>query len=167
MPPPLTIPNESFKVDETFSCALRSVKASSVTPPSSGNSSPASSPPSEFISNAFERRQWSNELLICPECKFVSESAARFEAHFKEPRHVYYFRNMAYKEPKRRQMWLKIWFSTLEAAEEANLEAFEVDESEEDAYVVAQQKKSTKGSLRKQDSIDCLSYSIGKYKFKQ
>ena len=32
-------------------------------------------------------------------------------------------------------MWLKIWFSTLEAAEEENSAAFEVDEAEEDAFI--------------------------------
>ena len=37
-------------------------------------------------------------------------------------------------------MWLKIWFSTLEAAEEENLEAFEVDEAEEDAFIESMRK---------------------------
>ena len=40
---------------------------------------------------------------------------------------------MAYRDPKKRQMWLKIWFSSLEEAEEINQEAFEVDEEEDDA----------------------------------
>ncbi len=29
-------------------------------------------------------------------------------------------RSMAYREPKKRQMWLKIWFNTLEKAEAEN-----------------------------------------------
>ena len=40
---------------------------------------------------------------------------------------------MAYRDPKKRQMWLKIWFSTLEAAEEENSEAFEFKEEEEES----------------------------------
>ncbi len=44
---------------------------------------------------------------------------------------------MAYREPKKRQMWLKVWFSTLEKAEAANGDAFEVDEAEEDEFIRA------------------------------
>ena len=45
----------------------------------------------------------------------------------------FFFRNMAYKDPKKRQMWLKIWFNTLEEAEELNQDAFELDEEGEEA----------------------------------
>lgn len=82
-------------------------------------------------------RQSFRSLQVCHECKYVCESEARFKAHLKEPRHVNHYRNMAYQDPKKRQMWLKIWFSTLEAAEEENQSAFEVDESEEDAFLEA------------------------------
>ena len=42
---------------------------------------------------------------------------------------------MAYKDPKKRQMWLKIWFSTLEEAEEVNQGAFELNEEEEEEFL--------------------------------
>ena len=45
-----------------------------------------------------------------------------------------HFRNMAYRDPKKRQMWLKVWFSTLEAAETENAAAFEVEEEEEEEH---------------------------------
>ena len=41
---------------------------------------------------------------ICEECKFAAESDARYEAHLKEPRHVNYYRNLAYMQPKKRQV---------------------------------------------------------------
>ena len=37
------------------------------------------------------------ELLTCADCKFVTESEERFKKHFAEPRHVYFFRNLAYR----------------------------------------------------------------------
>ena len=41
---------------------------------------------------------------ICDECKFVAESDSRYDAHLKEPRHVNYYRNLAYMQPKKRQV---------------------------------------------------------------
>ena len=36
-------------------------------------------------------------FITCSECKYVAENSSRFEAHFKEPRHVNNYRNLAYK----------------------------------------------------------------------
>ena len=41
---------------------------------------------------------------VCEECKFAAESDSRYEAHLKEPRHVNYYRNLAYMQPKKRQV---------------------------------------------------------------
>jgi len=71
-------------------------------------------------------------LRICEECKFAAESDARYEAHLKEPRHVNYYRNLAYMQPKKRQMWLKVWFTELEDAEKVNWEYFEMEEENEE-----------------------------------
>ena len=43
-------------------------------------------------------------IRICEECKFAAESDSRYEAHLKEPRHVNYYRNLAYMQPKKRQV---------------------------------------------------------------
>lgn len=77
----------------------------------------------------------SGGLFSCSECKYVSHSEQRFEQHFKQPRHVNNYRDMAYKEPKKRQMWLKIWFAKLEAAETENNGAFEFEEEADDDEV--------------------------------
>jgi len=70
-------------------------------------------------------------LRICDECKFVAESDSRYDAHLKEPRHVNYYRNLAYMQPKKRQMWLKVWFTELEVAEKINWGYFEMEEEDE------------------------------------
>jgi len=71
-------------------------------------------------------------LRICEECKFAAESDSRYEAHLKEPRHVNYYRNLAYMQPKKRQMWLKVWFTELEDAEKVNWDCFELEEENEE-----------------------------------
>jgi len=70
-------------------------------------------------------------LYTCSECRYISTNKARYDRHFKQPRHVNYYRDRAYKEPKKRQVWLKVWFSQLEAAELENYEAFELTEENE------------------------------------
>ena len=55
----------------------------------------------------------------------------RHQAHFAEPRHVNHFRSMAYKDPRRRQMWLKLWFKEVEKAEKTNPLGLLIDEQEE------------------------------------
>ena len=67
----------------------------------------------------------------------------RFKLHLSEPRHINHFRSMAYREPRKRQMWLKIWFSEVEKAEAAKGgEAFDlVDEEEEDGYVEEEEEE--------------------------
>jgi len=70
-------------------------------------------------------------LYTCSECKYLSTNKARFDKHFRQPRHVNQYRDRAYKEPKKRQVWLKVWFSQLEAAELENYDAFELTEENE------------------------------------
>jgi len=69
-------------------------------------------------------------FIMCPECRHVSENEERYKAHFTEPRHVNNYRDLAYKEPKKRQVWLKVWFSKLEEAESLNSGFFEVEEED-------------------------------------
>ena len=38
---------------------------------------------------------------------------------------------MAYKDPKRRKMWLKVWFKEIEKAEEELPVLYQIDEIEE------------------------------------
>merc|ERR1711963_1062149 len=70
-------------------------------------------------------------LYQCSECKYITNSKQRYDKHFKQPRHVSFYRDRAYKDPKKRQVWLKVWFSQLEAAELENYEAFELTEENE------------------------------------
>jgi len=69
-------------------------------------------------------------LYICSECKYMSNNKSRYDAHFKQPRHVNQYRQRAYKEPKNRQAWLKVWFDKLEQAELENYEVFELTEED-------------------------------------
>merc|ERR1712020_878614 len=62
-------------------------------------------------------------------------SKVRYDRHFKQPRHVNYYRDRAYKDPKKRQVWLKVWFSQLQAAEIENYDAFEVTEEKDDDLI--------------------------------
>merc|ERR1719317_234031 len=66
--------------------------------------------------------------------RHISFSEERHKEHFAEPRHVNHFRFMAYKDPKRRQMWLKLWFNEAEKAEEKNPLAHMIDEQEESTH---------------------------------
>ena len=95
-------------------------------------------------------------LYQCSECKYMTNSKQRYDKHFKQPRHVNFYRDRAYKgktistilwvtglnfincfsEPKKRQVWLKVWFSQLEAAELENYDAFEVAEEHEEEETV-------------------------------
>jgi len=67
-------------------------------------------------------------VFTCSECRYLSTSKVRYDRHFKQPRHVNYYRDRAYKDPRKRQVWLKVWFSALEAAELENYDAFELTE---------------------------------------
>lgn len=40
-----------------------------------------------------------------------------------------------FSDPKKRQVWLKVWFTQLEAAELENYEAFELAEEEDDDVI--------------------------------
>jgi len=60
----------------------------------------------------------------------MSNNKLRYDAHFKQPRHVNQYRQRAYKEPKNRQAWLKVWFDKLEQAELENYEVFELTEED-------------------------------------
>ena len=75
-----------------------------------------------------------SKTIICHECKHISFTEERHEEHFAEPRHVNHFRFMAYKDPKRRQMWLKLWFKETEKAEEKNPLAHMIEEQEESTH---------------------------------
>jgi len=70
-------------------------------------------------------------LYTCSECRYLTTNKARYDQHFRQPRHINQYRDRAYKEPKKRQVWLKVWFSQLEAAELENYEAFELTEENE------------------------------------
>ncbi|XP_023326946.1 uncharacterized protein LOC111700306 [Eurytemora carolleeae] len=74
---------------------------------------------------------WLDGIIVCKDCKHVSKDDKRYEQHFKEARHVNWFRNMAYRQPKKRTIWLRIWFSTFSRLEETNPFALCIDESEE------------------------------------
>jgi len=71
----------------------------------------------------------------CSECKYMTTSKNRYDRHFKQPRHVNSYRDRAYKDPKKRQVWLKVWFSQLEAAELENYEAFELTEEHDEDVI--------------------------------
>lgn len=70
-------------------------------------------------------------LYTCSECRYITTDKTRYDKHFRQPRHVNQYRDRAYKDPKKRQVWLKVWFSQLEAAELENYEAFELTEENE------------------------------------
>eukprot|EP00092_Neocalanus_flemingeri_P039672 GFUD01043204.1.p1 GENE.GFUD01043204.1~~GFUD01043204.1.p1 ORF type:complete len:148 (+),score=43.32 GFUD01043204.1:233-676(+) len=72
-----------------------------------------------------------SKVIICNECKHMAVTQERHQAHLVELRHVNHFRSMAYKDPRRRQMWLKLWFREAEKAEEMNPLAHLIDEQEE------------------------------------
>ena len=85
------------------------------------------------------------ELIVCKECGQVSVSQERHSAHLSEPRHIHHYRSalldknvtginirkfrfMAYKDPKRRKVWLKIWCKEIEKAEEEFPILYQIDE---------------------------------------
>lgn len=70
-------------------------------------------------------------LFICSECRHVAVNDERHKEHLREPRHVHHYRFMAYKDPKRRKMWLKLWLKEIERAEEEFPVLFNIDELEE------------------------------------
>jgi len=85
---------------------------------------------SDRVSFEGERKGW-KDVLVCKECKHIAGDVERHERHMKESRHVHTFRSKAYSEPKKRDMWLKIWFSALEAVEGEDPWALAFDEEEE------------------------------------
>ncbi len=107
---------------------------------------------SKFMSFINDSISWYSQdpstLLTCDECRYTTESEIRFKLHFDEPRHVNHFRSMAYREPKKRQLWLKIWFSTLEKAEAKNGDAFELDEEEEDEWAMMRERAGSTASKK-------------------
>jgi len=72
-----------------------------------------------------------SELIVCKECGQVSVSRERHTAHLSEPRHIHHYRFMAYKDPKRRNVWLNIWCKEIEKAEEEFPILYQIDEIEE------------------------------------
>jgi len=79
---------------------------------------------------------FSQDVIICKDCKHVAADEIRHKKHMKEPRHVHTYRNLAYREPKKRAMWIKIWFRALEELEEENPWALTFDEEEEEEQMV-------------------------------
>jgi len=79
-----------------------------------------------------ERRySWLERLVVCKDCQHVAQDLARHQEHFKESRHINWIRNQAYREPKKRALWLKIWYNTIEAVEAESPWALAFDETEE------------------------------------
>jgi len=74
---------------------------------------------------------WLDRLVVCKECKHVAPDHTRHQMHFKEAMHINWIRNQAYRDPKKRAMWLRIWFSTVEEVEQENPWALAFDETEE------------------------------------
>jgi len=70
-------------------------------------------------------------VVICKDCGHVAKDEERNRQHFTEARHIHTFRSMAYREPKKRSLWLKIWYSSIEKAEEEDPWALAFDETEE------------------------------------
>jgi len=77
------------------------------------------------------RLSWLDRLMVCKECKHVAPDMNRHKEHFRESRHINWIRNQAYREPKKRALWLKIWYTTIEKLEEEEPWALAFDESEE------------------------------------
>jgi len=67
----------------------------------------------------------------CKDCLHFAASPERHREHRREARHIHSYRNRAYREPKKRAMWLRIWFDSLEEVEGANPWALAFDEEEE------------------------------------
>ena len=45
-------------------------------------------------------RMWDKQevsMMICTECRHISENEERYKAHLKEPRHINNYRDLAYK----------------------------------------------------------------------
>jgi len=80
---------------------------------------------------ARRKYSWLERLMICQECSHVAPDLERHRQHFKEARHINWLRAQAYREPKKRALWLRIWFKTVEEVEEANPWALAFDETEE------------------------------------
>ena len=75
-----------------------------------------------------------SKKIICKECKHIAFTEERHKQHFAEPRHVNHFRFMAYKDPRRRQMWLRLWFKEMDKAREENPMAHLIEEQEESSH---------------------------------
>jgi hypothetical protein len=44
------------------------------------------------------RKKWDKvSLIVCTECRHISENEERYKAHLKEPRHINNYRDLAYK----------------------------------------------------------------------
>jgi len=74
---------------------------------------------------------WLERLVVCQECEHVAQDLIRHKEHFNEARHINWIRSQAYREPKKRALWLKIWYSTIEKIEQENPWALAFDETEE------------------------------------
>merc|ERR1711942_497562 len=70
-------------------------------------------------------------VVVCKDCGHVGKDEERHKEHMMEPRHIHAFRNLAYREPKKRQLYLKIWYSSIEKIEEEDPWALAFDETEE------------------------------------
>jgi len=77
------------------------------------------------------RYSWLERLVVCKECKHVAPDLARHKSHLTEGRHIHWIRSQAYREPKNRALWLKIWYTAIEKVELDNPWALAFDESEE------------------------------------
>lgn len=77
------------------------------------------------------RYSWLDRLVVCQECKHVAPDLTRHTSHFKEGRHIHWMRSQAYREPKKRALWLKIWYTAIEQVETEDPWALAFDETEE------------------------------------
>ena len=54
-------------------------------------------------------RLWDQQqvsMLICTECRHISENEERYKAHLKEPRHINNYRDLAYKGKIRKSFYI-------------------------------------------------------------
>merc|ERR1712107_822938 len=80
--------------------------------------------------------EWSERMslmgiIVCKDCGHVAMNNERHVTHLQEARHINTFRFLAYREPKNRSTWLKIWHKNIEKLEREDPWALAFDEEEE------------------------------------
>merc|ERR1712080_607778 len=71
---------------------------------------------------------WIQKLVVCTECGHVANNEERHKEHFQELRHINHFRDMAYRDPKKKQLWLKVWLNSID--EQTEEDYFDEEEEE-------------------------------------